>query len=84
MFDRNSGPLLSAPNTQFSEDDNVLVQGVVGDPFAIGYFGYAYYLENDDVLKIIDVEGIEPTVESAEDGSYPLARPLYIYSAATP
>lgn len=80
VFDRNSGPLLSAPNTQFSEDDNVLVQGVVGDPFAIGYFGYAYYLENDDVLKIIDVEGIEPTVESAEDGSYPLARPLYIYS----
>ncbi len=80
VFDEDGAALLSAANTQFSEDDNVLVQGVQGDAYAIGYFGYAYYLENFDVLRIINVEGVEPTAESAEDGSYPLSRPLYIYS----
>ena len=80
VFDEDDGPILASSSTQFSEDDNVLVQGVEGDTYAIGYFGYAYYLENADLLKIINVDGVEPTAESAEDGSYPLSRPLYIYS----
>lgn len=80
IFDEDSAAILAARNTQFSEDDNVLVRGVEGDIYAIGYFGYAYFLENADRLKIISVEGVEPTAESVEDGSYPLARPLYIYS----
>lgn len=80
VFDEDSAAILAASNTQFSEDDNVLVQGVEGDIYAIGYFGYAYFLENADRLKIISVEGVEPTADSAEDGSYPLSRPLYIYS----
>ena len=83
IFDEDDAPILSADNIQFSEDDNVLVQGVEGDPYAIGYFGYAYYLENADLLKIINVEGVEPTAETAENGDYPLARPLFIYSDAT-
>ena len=58
----------------------MLVQGVAGDIYAIGYFGYAYLLENADQLRIINVDSVEPTAESAEDGSYPLSRPLYIYS----
>lgn len=82
VFDDDSEPLLSAANTQFSEDDNVLVQGVAGDPYAIGYFGFAYYLENSDVLRIIDLDGVAPTTETAEDGSYPLARPLFLYGDA--
>ena len=73
---------LNATNIQFSEDDNVLVQGVEGSEFAIGYFGYAYYQENADRLNILSVEGVEPTAESAESGEYPLARPLFIYSDA--
>lgn len=81
VFDEGSEPLLSAANAQFSEDDNVLVQGVEGDPYAIAYFGYAYYLENSDLLSIISVDGVEPTAVTAEDGTYPLARPLFIYSA---
>lgn len=81
VFDEDSEPILSSVNTQFSEDDNVLVQGVEGDPFAIGYFGYAYYLENADLLSIISINGVEPTEVTAEDGSYPLSRPLFIYSA---
>jgi phosphate transport system substrate-binding protein len=83
VFDEDSAPILASTGTQFSEDDNVLVQGVEGDPYAIGYFGYAYYLANADLLKIISIEGVAPTAETAEDGSYPLSRPLYIYSDAT-
>jgi len=74
--------ILSAANTQFSEDDNVLVQGVVGSPYAIGYFGFAYYLENEGQLKAISVNGVEPNAETAESNEYPLARPLFIYSDA--
>jgi len=69
-------------NTQYSEDDNVLVQGVLGSPYAIGYFGYAYYGENAGTLKILNIDGVEPTEITAEDGTYPLARPLFIYSDA--
>jgi len=74
--------ILSAANIQFSEDDNVLVQGVAGSPYAIGYFGYAYLAENDDLIKAVSVDGITPTEETAENGEYPLARPLFIYSDA--
>jgi phosphate binding protein len=71
---------LDAENLTQNEDDNVLVQGVTGSPYAIGYFGYAYYFENQDALRAISVNGIEPALESAESGDYPLARPLFIYS----
>lgn len=68
-----------------SEDDNVLVKGVANDKNAIGYFGYAYYLENKDQLKVVPIvnskgEAIEPTNETIEKGTYePLSRPLFIY-----
>ena len=74
--------ILNAANIQFSEDDNVLVQGVEGSEFAIGYFGYAYYQENADRLNILSVESVAPDAETAESGEYPLARPLFIYSDA--
>jgi len=72
--------ILDSAGTQFSEDDNVLVQGVEGSQYAIGYFGYAYYQENKDRLNILSVESVAPTAETAESGEYPLARPLFIYS----
>jgi phosphate transport system substrate-binding protein len=67
-----------------SEDDNVVVQAVRGDPGALGYFGFTYYEENQDTLKALQVDGgegcVEPSVDTARDGSYaPLARPLFIY-----
>ncbi|MGO1528271.1 PstS family phosphate ABC transporter substrate-binding protein [Senegalia sp. (in: firmicutes)] len=63
-----------------SEDDNVLVQGISGDEYALGYFGYAYYEENKDKLKALKINGVEPTPETIEGGEYtPLSRPLFIY-----
>jgi phosphate binding protein len=82
VMDKNEEPLLAASNLQLSEDDNILVQGVQGSPYAIGYFGYAYFVENEDVLKALSIEGVTPTAESVDDASYPLARPLFIYSDA--
>lgn len=75
--------ILNVPGIQLSENDNVLVEGVVGDVNAVGYFGFAYYQENSDVVRVIPIDGVEPTAETAENGEYPLARPLFIYSAAS-
>ena len=74
----------SRPDFQASEDDNILVQGVAGDRWALGYFGYAYYAENADKLRLVEVDGgngcVAPSDTTIEDGSYaPLARPLFVY-----
>jgi phosphate transport system substrate-binding protein len=70
-----------------SEDDNVLVQGVSRDVNALGYFGFAYYIENRDKLKavpIVEKEGkpaVAPSMETVLKGTYqPLARPIFIYA----
>ncbi|AGK54929.1 PstS family phosphate ABC transporter substrate-binding protein [Bacillus sp. 1NLA3E] len=67
-----------------SEDDNILVQGVEGEKNAIGYFGFAYYLENKDKLKIVPVDGgngpVTPSAKTIKSGEYaPLSRPLFTY-----
>ena len=74
----------SRPDYTASEDDNVLVQGVEGDPGALGYFGFAYYEENADRLKLLGVDGgtgcVQPEVATIESQTYsPLSRPLFIY-----
>ncbi|HNH79252.1 MAG TPA: phosphate ABC transporter substrate-binding protein PstS family protein [Anaerolineales bacterium] len=74
--------VLGLEGAQFSEDDNVLVQGVEGSPYAIGYFGFAYYSENSGALKAVNIEGVAPNQEDVDNGTYPLARPLFIYSDA--
>jgi phosphate transport system substrate-binding protein len=62
-----------------SEDDNVLVVGVAGTDGGLGYFGYAYFAENSDQLKVVPIDGVTPSDETVANGSYPLARPLFIY-----
>jgi phosphate transport system substrate-binding protein len=68
-----------------SEDDNVLVQGVSRDVNGLGYFGFAYYVENKDKLKAVPIvndkgQAVEPSMEAVEKGSYaPLSRPIFIY-----
>jgi phosphate transport system substrate-binding protein len=82
VFDENEETHLLASNTQLSEDDNVLVQGILGSPYAVGYFGYAYYAENQDTLTILAIDGVEAAQENVDDNSYPLSRPLFMYSDA--
>ncbi|NDJ59883.1 MAG: PstS family phosphate ABC transporter substrate-binding protein [Chloroflexi bacterium] len=78
--------VLSAPNIQLSEDDDVLVLGVESSPYAIGYFGFAYFLGEGELLQAISLDAgdgpVTPNQETAESGAYPLARPLFIYSDA--
>jgi phosphate transport system substrate-binding protein len=67
-----------------SEDDNVLVQGIASDKGALGFFGYAYYAENPDKLKLLAINGgkgpILPSEKTVMDGTYyPLSRPIFIY-----
>jgi len=67
-----------------SEDDNMLVQGVAGDPNSLGFFGFAYYVENIERLKLIPVDAgegpVAPSVDTINDGTYaPLSRPLFLY-----
>jgi len=81
VFDKDREPILSAAHVQMSEDDNVLVQGVEGSKYAIGFFGYAFYGENKERLKALAIEGVTPGRESVDAGEYPLARPLFMYSA---
>jgi phosphate transport system substrate-binding protein len=81
----------AASRTDFfpSEDDNVLVQGVADDLYALGYFGLAYFEENAERLQLVAIDDenpdngdgcILPTPETVQDGTYqPLARPVFIY-----
>ena len=68
-----------------SEDDNVLIQGIAGDNYSLGYFGYAYYVSSKDKLKIIAIDKedgngcIVPDSTTIDSGLYPITRPLYIY-----
>jgi phosphate transport system substrate-binding protein len=87
-------PILSSMANIVGEDDNVTVQGVAEDgctegdsstTCAIGYFGYAYYSENADVLQAVAVDAgegaVAPSAESFDDNTYPLSRPLFMYTA---
>jgi phosphate transport system substrate-binding protein len=72
-----------------SEDDNVIVQGVAGDELALGYFGFAYYEENKDKLKLVAIDDeddtngagpIQPAPDTVTNGLYrPLSRPIFVY-----
>lgn len=71
-----------------SEDDHVLVQGIAGDKYSLGFFGLAYYAENKDKLTLIGVHNgekvVKPTLETVGNGSYrPLSRPLFVYVNST-
>ncbi|HEX9886499.1 MAG TPA: PstS family phosphate ABC transporter substrate-binding protein [Longimicrobiales bacterium] len=73
----------SRTDFQASEDDNILVQGVAGDRGSLGYIGFAYFVENREALKLVGVDAgggcVLPGDDTIEDGTYPLARPLFVY-----
>jgi phosphate transport system substrate-binding protein len=71
-----------------SEDDNVLVTGISGSQYALGYFGLAYVAENADKVRAVEVDGGEgcaaPTTANVNNGTYtPLGRPLITYASVT-
>jgi len=74
----------SRTDFQASEDDNVLVLGISGDPHALGFFGYAYFVRNRENLDLVAVDGgsgcVEPSLATIQSGQYAtLTRPLYLY-----
>jgi phosphate transport system substrate-binding protein len=83
-------PILSSIAEIVGEDDNLTVAGVSEDgctegdlstTCAIGYFGYAYFQENAGSLQVVTVDGVEPSADSVNDNTYPIARPLYMYTS---
>jgi phosphate transport system substrate-binding protein len=90
-------PILEAGVVEIvGEDDNLTVRGVADDgctegdlssTCAIGYFGYAFFQENADVLQVVSVDGgdgpVEPNDATVNEGTYPIARPLFMYTAQT-
>lgn len=82
VFDKDSAPILGTSDLQMSEDDNILVQGISESPYGVGFFGYAYYVENKEILSVLNIDGVEPNRENVDAAAYPLARPLFIYSDA--
>lgn len=63
-----------------SEDDEKTVEGVSKNPGAVGFLGLSYVEENEGVIVAASVDGVSPSIETVQDGSYtPLSRPLFIY-----
>lgn len=72
-------------NTTTSSDDNVLLDGIANEPYALGFFGYAYYVNNQTAVRAVAIENdagecVLPSDETVQNGTYnPLSRPLFIY-----
>jgi phosphate transport system permease protein len=79
VLDLLADEVLGASNTFGSEDDNALAKGIVNDIDGIGFFGNAYYVANRDSLRLVAIDG--RVADSDDVADYPLARPLFLYSA---
>ncbi len=83
VTDFNKTRVLAASNiVESSEDDQSLAQGIGDDPLGAGFFGYAFYSDNQAKLNALSVDGVAPTLESVLSGDYPGTRPIFLYSAA--
>lgn len=71
---RTDGPFVEA-----GENDNLIVQRLEADTNAMGIFGYSFLYENLDNLKGVMINGVEPSIDTIADKSYPVSRPLYFY-----
>jgi phosphate transport system substrate-binding protein len=71
------------PDYQSSSNDNVIVDNVAGTPTSLGWVGYAFWEQNQDVIRALDVDGgsgcVTPNPDTISSGDYPIARPLFIY-----
>lgn len=86
VLDGEGAALENLAGALLSESDTELTRGIEGNPNAIGYFGYAYYQAEGALLRAVPIDdGAGPVAsgsESVGDGSYPFARPLFVYSSA--
>lgn len=82
VIDYTESEMLTAGNTTSSENDNELVDGIAGDPNGTGFFGYAFYANNSDKLRLVPINDTTPSTATTADGSYPLTRPLELVSSA--
>ncbi|HSP23655.1 MAG TPA: substrate-binding domain-containing protein [Saliniramus sp.] len=71
---RQDGPFIEA-----GENDNLIVQRLQQDANAFGIFGYSFLYENQDTLKPVSINGVDPSIETIADSTYPVARPLFFY-----
>jgi phosphate transport system substrate-binding protein len=83
IFANDAGRLTNASNISLMDDNEQLVQTVASDPLAIGFVGYAYYLNNFNRALAVSINDVSPRQETVDTGTYPLLRPLYIYSSKT-
>jgi phosphate transport system substrate-binding protein len=71
------------PDYTASANDNVIIEGISGSDTSLGWVGYAFFLANQDKVSALQVDGgdgcVSPNAESIADGTYPIARPLFIY-----
>ena len=85
ILDGDEALITAIPGVVLSEDDTELVRGIEENPNAIGYFGYAYYQGEGDRLRAVPIDGgggpVAPGANTVADASYPLARPLFVYTS---
>lgn len=72
------------PDYVASANDNVIIEGIAGSQYSLGYVGYSFYASNTDKVKALAVNSgdsgcVEPSEETIKSGEYPLSRLLYIY-----
>jgi len=71
------------PDYVASPNDNVIIEGIAGRPTSLGFVGYAFYVENQERVKALAIDGgegcVAPTHETIADGRYPYSRLLYLY-----
>jgi len=84
IADERGQDAVTRPDYTSSPNDNVIVEGITGSPTSLGWVGFAFFAENQDVLKAIQVDDgetgcVAPTEETIADGTYPLSRSLYVY-----
>ncbi|MFN2143324.1 MAG: phosphate ABC transporter permease PstA [Candidatus Promineifilaceae bacterium] len=83
VTDFNKTRVTNATNVvESGEDDQALAEGIAADPYGAGFFGHAFYTENQETLHALSIGGVAPTEENVLSGQYPGTRPLFIYSAA--
>jgi phosphate transport system substrate-binding protein len=74
---------VTRPDYQASSNDNVIIDGIAGSDSSLGWVGFSFFEQNQEVVKAIEVDGgegcVAPAFESIADGSYPLSRSLYVY-----